>query len=193
MYELQTEQRKGMFLSNQKVIWTFRIASLFKSDLKFGKRKKNQTGTADHVHCSGLLKSLGTLPVGAGKRRNRESVMRLSNLRVKSEWGSLLPSQLAGSSWLPLTLQPTSMGKTHITLRCFQGLADYYLKESSFQKEREVERKMKHIYDLNENTIIHLKTEFSNSISKWWYSNSRGIGMKEKNLEGLRLKCSTCL
>lgn len=74
-----------MFLSNQKVIWTFRIASLFKSDLKFGKRKKSQTGTADHVDCSGLLKSLGTLPGGAGKRRNRESVMRLSNLRVKSE------------------------------------------------------------------------------------------------------------
>lgn len=84
MYELQTEQRKGMFLSNQKVIWTFRIASLFKSDLKFGKRK-SQTGTADHVDCSGLLKSLGTLPGGEGKRRNRESVMRLSNLRVKSE------------------------------------------------------------------------------------------------------------
>lgn len=51
------------------------------SDLKFGKGKKNQTEAAYYIFCSDLPKSLRTL-LGAGKRRNREGVMRLSNLEA---------------------------------------------------------------------------------------------------------------
>lgn len=79
-----------MFLSNLRVIFSFIIVSLFMPDLKFGKGEKNQTDAADYVFCSDPLKSLSTL-LGAGKRRNREGVMRLSNLGA-TETVQLTPS-----------------------------------------------------------------------------------------------------
>lgn len=90
MSKLETEKRKGIFLSNLRVIFSFIIVSLFMPDLKFGKGEKNQTDTAYYVFCSDPLRSLST-PLGAGKRRNREGVMRLGNLRA-TETVQLIPS-----------------------------------------------------------------------------------------------------
>lgn len=72
VYELETGERKRLFLSNRKVIATFRSASLFMSHLKFGKGRKNQTGCADHAYCSGLLKTGYTSKGGRKKEKRRE-------------------------------------------------------------------------------------------------------------------------